>query len=69
LSLEKASTIAEQLKAAKVGMVILNACNSANAQYTHSNLAEIFVEASIGTVIAMSYSVLADSAKIFVGQF
>jgi len=63
------STIAEKLKAAKVGMVILNAYNAANAQHTHSNLAEIFVKAGIGTVIAMSYSLLAESAKTFVGQF
>ncbi|KAF4471607.1 hypothetical protein FALBO_1475 [Fusarium albosuccineum] len=66
---QEASTIAEALKKAEVELVLLNACNSANAQSTHSNLAQIFVEAGIGTVIAMSYTVLAESAKIFVGQF
>ncbi|OJZ79713.1 hypothetical protein ASPFODRAFT_555114 [Aspergillus luchuensis CBS 106.47] len=67
---QKASTIAEQLKKTEVKTVILNACNSANAQTSyHSNLAQIFVEAGVSTVIAMSYAVLAESAELFVSQF
>lgn len=67
--IQKASTVAEALKDAAVKVVILNACDSANAQGNHTNLAQIFVEAGVTTVVAMSYAVLAESAKIFVSHF
>jgi len=64
-----ASEVARVLADAGVGIVLLNACNTATASSSmHANLAQTFIDMGISNVLAMSYAVLAQTAEKFVQQ-
>ncbi|PYH43087.1 uncharacterized protein BP01DRAFT_384782 [Aspergillus saccharolyticus JOP 1030-1] len=65
-----AEDVADVLRQNEVKMVVLNACRSANAgPYLNANIAWTFVRKGISEVVASSFDLHRDAAKIFMSHF
>ncbi|KAN0083436.1 hypothetical protein V8E54_002524 [Elaphomyces granulatus] len=66
----EASRVAALLSQSGVNTVVLNACETAKVtDSARSNLAQVFTTHGISNVVAMAFSLMASSAKIFMGAF
>jgi tetratricopeptide (TPR) repeat protein len=68
-----AATLAKLFSGHRVPLVVLNACRSAasgeKTEDPFSSIAGAMIQAGIGNVVAMRYSLYASAAKIFVPEF
>lgn len=63
-------TIGKILSDHGITMVVLNACESAKAEYgENTNIAKIFTRWGVRNIVAMSFAVLESGAKIFLTSF